>query len=124
MMFNIVGISAKDRGCNCPFHDCCGMQLQVGSKVRFRWERLINRKGWEEDVLAVYVMGDRRMMCKVGFLPQYLAVRANVYDGLYARIVSVYFDCCKNVLKRDKFWKNKGFCIVPMLGNHLVLSSI
>jgi hypothetical protein len=34
-MVDILGISAKDRGCNCPYHACCGMQLQVGSKVRF-----------------------------------------------------------------------------------------
>ena len=26
-MVNIVGTSAKDRGRNCPFHTCCGMQL-------------------------------------------------------------------------------------------------
>jgi hypothetical protein len=29
-----------------------------------------------------------------------LAVRADVYDGLYTRIVSVYSDHCINVLKR------------------------
>ena len=66
------------------------MQLQVGSKVCFRRERLIYREGREEDVLVVYVVGDRTMTCKVGFLPQNLAVRANDYDGLYARIISIY----------------------------------
>jgi hypothetical protein len=81
-LVNIVGTSAKDRGCNCPFHDCCGMQLQVGSKVCFHREQLMYCEGREEDVLAVYVMGDRRMTCKVGFLHQHLAVRANVYDRL------------------------------------------
>jgi hypothetical protein len=40
-MVEIVGISVKDRGRNCPFHDCCGMQLQVGSKVCFRWDQLV-----------------------------------------------------------------------------------
>ena len=35
MMVAIVGTSAKDRGRNCPYHACCGMQLQVGSKVCF-----------------------------------------------------------------------------------------
>jgi hypothetical protein len=89
-MVNIVGTNTNNRGCNCPFHDCCGMQLQVGSKVRFRRERLIYREGREEDVLVVYVVGDRTMTCKVGFLPQNLAVRANDYDGLYARIISIY----------------------------------
>jgi hypothetical protein len=31
-MVDIVGTNAKDRGCNCPFHDCCGMQLQAGRR--------------------------------------------------------------------------------------------
>jgi hypothetical protein len=121
-MINIVGTSTMDRGCNCPFHDCCGMKLQVGSKVCFHWELLIYRKGWEENVLLVYIVGDRTMMCKVGFLPQHLAVRANVYDGLYACIVSIYSDCCTNVLKREKFWRNKGWCVACVLGDCLVLS--
>ncbi len=69
MIVNIVGTYAKDRECNCPFHACCEMQLQVGSKVCFRREQLIYCKGWEEDVLAVYVLGDSTMMCKVGSLP-------------------------------------------------------
>jgi hypothetical protein len=99
-MVDIVGASTKDRGCNCPFHDCCGMQLQVGSKLHFCWEQLIYCEGRGEDVLMVYGMGHHTMTRKVGFLPQHLAVRADVYDGLYARIMSVYSDCCTNVLKR------------------------
>jgi hypothetical protein len=122
MMVNIVGTSAKDRGCNCPFHDCCGMQLQVGSKFCFHREQLIYHKGWEEDMLVVYVMGDSTMTCKVGFLPQHLVVRANAYDGLYARIVSIYSDRCRNVLKWEKFWQNKGCCVACVLGDRLVLS--
>jgi hypothetical protein len=103
---DIVGTSAKDRGRSFPFHNCCGMQLQVGSKVCFHQERLIYCEGREEDVLAeyVYVLGDRTMKCEVGFLPQHLAVRANVYDGLCARIASVYSDRCTNMLKREKFY--------------------
>jgi hypothetical protein len=99
------------------------MKLQVGNKVCFRREQLIYCKGREEDVLAVYIVGDCRMTCKVGFLPQHLAVISNVYDRLYACIVSIYSDCCTNVLKREKFWRNKGCCIACMLGNHLVLSN-
>jgi hypothetical protein len=118
----IVGTYAKDRGCNCPFHDCCGMQLQVGSKVCFRQERLIYCEGQEEEEFAVHVMGDSTMTCKVGFLPQHLVVRADAYDGLYALIVSIYSNCCRKVLKREKFWQNNGCCIACMLGNRLVLS--
>jgi hypothetical protein len=121
-MVDIVGTSAKDRGCNCPFHDCCGRQLQVGSKVCFHWARLIYCKGQEEDVLTVYIVGDPTMTCKVGFLPQHLAVRANVYDGLYARIVSIYSNRCTNMLKREKFWRNMGCCVAHVLGNCPVLS--
>jgi hypothetical protein len=121
-MVDIVGTSAKDRGCNCPFHNCCGMQLQVGSKVRFHWEQLIYCEGRKEDVLAVYVVGDHTMTCKVGFLPQHLAVRADVYDGLYACIMSVYSDRCTNVLKREKFYQNMGCCIACVLGDCLVHS--
>jgi hypothetical protein len=114
-MVDIIGTSAKNRRCNCPFHDCCGMQLQVGSKVCFHWEQLIYREGCKEDVLAVYVMGDRTMMCKVGFLPQHLAVRADVYDGLYACIMSVYSNRCTNMLKREKFYRNMGCCNARVL---------
>ncbi len=90
-MVNIVGTSAEDRGCNCPHHACCGMQLQVRrSKVCFRWEQLIYCEGREEDVLAVYVVGDSTMTCKVGFLPHHLVLRADAYHGLYARITSIY----------------------------------
>ncbi len=102
-MVDTVGTSAKDRECNYPLHNCCGMQLQVGSKVCFRREQLIHRKGREEDVPAVYVAGDHTMTCKVGFLPQHLAVRADVYDGLYTRIMSVYSDRYTGMPKREKF---------------------
>jgi hypothetical protein len=121
-MVDIVGISAKDRGCNCPFHDCCEMQLQVGSKVCFCREQSIYCEGRKEDVLAVYVVGDCTITCKVGFLPQHLAVRADVYDGLYARIMSVYSDRCTNVLKREIFYQNMGCCIARVLGDCLVHS--
>ncbi len=121
-MVDIVGTSTKDRGHNCPHHTCCGMQLQVGSKVCFRQEQLIYRKGREEDVLAVYVVGDNTMTCKVEFLPHHLAVRADVYDGLYACIVSIYSDRSTNVLKREKFWRNKGCSVACILGNRPVFA--
>jgi hypothetical protein len=107
-MVDIVGTSAKDRGCNCPHRTCCGTKLQVGSKVCLRREQLIYCKGREEDVLVVYVVGDNTMTCKVCFLLHHLAVRVDVYNGLYASIISIYSDCSTNVLKREKFWCNKG----------------
>jgi hypothetical protein len=121
-IFDIVGISAKDRGCSCPHHTCCGMLLQVGSKVCFQQERLIYCKGRKKDVVAVYVMGENTMTCKVGFLTHHLTVRDDVYDALYAHIGSVYSDCSTNVLKREKFWCNKECCVACVLGNCLVFA--
>ncbi len=57
------------------------------------------------------------MMCKVGFLPHHLAVRADVYDGLYAGILSIYSNRSTNVLKRVKFWCNKCCCVAHVLGD-------
>ncbi len=59
-------------------------------------------------MLTEYAVGNSTMTCKVGFLPQHLAVRANAYDGLYACIISIYSNCCTNVLKREKFLAKKG----------------
>ncbi len=73
-------------------------------------------------MLAVYIVGDCMMMCKVGFLPQHLAVRVNVYDRLYARNVSIYSNRCTNMLKWEKFWRNMGCCVARMHGNRPVLS--
>ncbi len=73
-------------------------------------------------MLVVYVVGDNTMMCKVGFLPHRLAVRADAYNGLYARIVSIYSNCSTNVLKWEKLWRNKGCCVACMLGDCLVFS--
>jgi hypothetical protein len=118
-MVNIVGTNTNNMGRNCPFHNCCGMQLQVGSKVCFRRERLIYHEGQEVDELTVYIVGDCTMTCKIGFLPHHLAVRADAYDGLYARIISVYSNHCTNVLKREKFWRNRGCCVARVLGDRV-----
>jgi hypothetical protein len=93
-----------------------------GEQDCFHREQLIYCKGREEDVLAVYIVGDCMMMCKVGFSPHHLAVRADAYDGLYACIISIYSDRSTHVLKREKLWRNKGCCIARMLGDHPVLS--
>jgi hypothetical protein len=70
----------------------------VGRKVCVRQEQLIYCEGWEEDVLAVYIVGDCMMTCKVGFLPQHLAVRANVYAFWAERVL-----LAKTVLKSQAF---------------------
>jgi hypothetical protein len=66
-------------------------------------------------VLAVYIVGDCMMTCKVGFLPQHLAVRADAYDGLYARIVSIYSGCCTNVLNQRNFGETRVVALLTCL---------
>ncbi len=56
-MVDIIGTYAKDRGRNCTFHDCCGMQLQVGSKVCFRREQLIIARGGRRICLRSMLWG-------------------------------------------------------------------
>ena len=56
------------------------------------------------------------LTCKVGFLPAHLNCRAHEYDGLVARVISVYSDRCTNVVKRQKFWRNKGCCVAKVMG--------
>ena len=118
-LVDIVGTSAEDRGRSCSRHTCCGHQISKGSVVRFVQERMAWRdQGRVEDVLAVYaVAGDGTTSCKVGFLPLHLAVRPGAYDGVRARVVSVYSDRSSNVVKRQKYWRNKGCCVARVLGD-------
>ena len=85
------------------------MQIGVHSKVKFVKERLAYRnQGEEEDVIAVYCVGDGVVGCKVGFLPQHLATRgAGDYDGLYA-----------NATKRQKHYRNDGVAVAKIMGDN------
>ena len=93
-MVDIVGTFAKDRSRSCSRHTCCGHQIEKGSVVKFIHERMAWRdQGRVEDVLAIYaVKEDGTTTCKVVFLPLHLAVCPGAYDGVYARVVSVYSD--------------------------------
>jgi hypothetical protein len=45
----------------------------------------------EEEVLAIYVVDGGVTGCKIGFLPQHLAMRrADNYDGLILHVLEVY----------------------------------
>ncbi len=115
---DIVGMGANNRGPSCFHHKTCGMQVKVGMKVMFRWEKVVYRdQGQEEDAIAVFLVTNGIMTCKVGFLPAHLARRAQDYDGLIARVISIYSDRCNNLVKRQKFWHNKGCCVARILGN-------
>ena len=90
--------------------------------VAFCRQKLVFRDGVEEDVLAVYLCMHGVLTCKVGFLPAHLNHRAHEYDGLVARVISVYSDRCTNVVKRQKFWRNKGCCVARIVGEHIAAS--
>ena len=60
-------------------------------KLKVIKEQMAYRGDVEEDVLAIYVVDDEVTGCKVGFLPQHLAMRrADEYDGLILRVREVY----------------------------------
>ena len=89
--------------------------------MAFRREQMIFRDGREEDVIAVYLVLHGVMTCKVGFLPAHLNRRARDYDGLIARVISVYTDRCTNVVKRQKYWRNNGCCVARIVGEHVIV---
>ena len=114
----VVGTTATNRSHSCPRHSCCGMQVAEKSTVAFRREQLVFRDQREEDVVAVYLVAHGVMTCKVGFLPAHLNHRARDYDGLVARVISVYSDRCTNLVKRQKFCRNFGCCAAKIIGEN------
>ncbi len=117
-LVDVVGTAANNRGRTCPRHSCCGMQVSEKSQVAFVREQMVFRDSREEDVIAVYFVLHGVMTCKVGFLPAHLNQCARDYNGLVARVVAVYTDCCTNVVKRQKYWRNKGCCAARIIGEH------
>ena len=117
---DIVGITQNNQGRSCDQHYCSGTQIGVHSKVKFVKERLAYRnQGEEEDVIAVYCVGDGVVGCKVGFLPQHLATRgADDYDGLYAHVVEVYSEMSRNATKRQKYYHNDGVAVAKIMGDN------
>jgi hypothetical protein len=118
---DVVGTTANNRGRSCPRHSCCGSQVVERSMVVFRHEQLVFCDQREEDVIAVYLILHGVMTCKVGFLPAHLNHRARDYDGLVARVISVYSDRCTNLVKRQKFRRNHGCCAAKIVGEHMVV---
>jgi hypothetical protein len=121
-LVDIIGMGASNRGQSCVRHETCGMQMEVGTKVIFLWEKVVYQDQKEEDAVAVFLVANGTMMCKVVFLPAHLAMRAHDYDGLIAHAISVYLDQCTKMVKRQKFWRNKGCCVSRILGNCPLLS--
>ena len=42
-LVDIVGTGTSNRGRSCVRHETCGMQVEVGTKVMFRWEKVVYR---------------------------------------------------------------------------------
>jgi hypothetical protein len=95
----------------------CGSQLEAGSYVCFVKEHFAWR-GPPEDVLAVYFVEAGVKTCKVGYLSQHLAKRADRYDGLIAQVTKKYSSDCHvcDVAKRQKFHRNLGVCRATIIG--------
>ena len=118
-LVDIVGTTINNRGRSCPHHSCCGLEVVEKSTVAFRREQMVFRDQREEDVIAVYLVLHGVLTCKVGFLPAHLNHRARDYDGLIARVMSVYSDRSTNVVKRQKFRRNHGCCVAKIIGENI-----
>ncbi len=82
----------------------------------FGWEKVVYQDQEEEDAVAVFLVTNGMMRCKVGFLPAHLVRLAQDYDGLIARVLSVYLDRCMNVVKQQKYWRNMGVALHTFWG--------
>ena len=91
-MIDIRGMETTKNRRSCHAHKICGTQLVPGSKVRICRETYISpTTDDEEDCLIAYLIGNRVMMCMVGYLPWHLAIRcADNYNWMYACVVEVY----------------------------------
>jgi hypothetical protein len=118
-LVDVVGTNANDRGRVCSCHSCCAVEVAERTMVAFCREQLVFCNGCAEDVIAVYLCKHGVLTCKVGFLPAHLNCRARDYDGLVACVMSVYTDRCTNVVKHQKFWRNKGCCAARIVGEHV-----
>ena len=111
---DVVGTADNERGRTCDKHPVCGEALVVGSYVFFRKTQFAWRAGVVEDVLEVFSSFDGND-CKVGYLPKHLAVRADAYDGLCARVVEIYSGESEVTAKKQKFHRNKGCCVALII---------
>ena len=115
----VVGTTESQRGQSCHEHYCCGtVLLRVGSYVCFRKTQFAWRDGDEENTLEVYFLEEGLQTCKVGYLGKHLAFRADLYDGLCARINEVYSNdraVCECASKRQKYHRNFGCCVTTIL---------
>ncbi len=116
---DIVGTKESQCSRSCTKHICCVTALDVGCYVYFVKERFAWRSKEEEEVLSVFLIEGRGKSCKVGYLPKHLAVSADRYDGLCARVSEIYTsnaERCSSVAKRQKWHRNEGCCITVIVG--------
>jgi hypothetical protein len=97
------------------------LQVVEKSTVMFPREQMVFCNQQEEDVIAMYLILHGVMTCKVSFLPAHLNLCLHEYNGLVARVVSVYSDRSTNVVKRQKFERNHGCCTAKIVGEHMII---
>ncbi len=89
-----------------------------GMKVKVIKDGMRYRGDNQDDVLAVYLISDGVVGCKVRFLAQHSAVtRVDDYNGLIIHVVKVYLERCNSIVKCNKMHQNEGCCIGKLLGN-------
>jgi hypothetical protein len=130
----IVGLHSGTHGRSCERHEACGLEVEVGSIVRFKMDVImVDRAGGiqvdevapgnqvPETVLKVVLVEDGRETCHVGFLPRHISLRAvqcRRLHGQYAQVIELYDQLDEEVsYKRTKSQRNYGMASFVLLND-------
>lgn len=111
----VFGTRSGDRGRSCEEHSICGEVLDIDSVVRIRKVQ-IEIEGNEESALAVYWITDGIDRCRVGFLPRHQLKKWKQWDGKIGQVIEVYQEDSESPTKKRLCHKNKGVCVVAIIG--------
>ncbi len=79
--------------------------------------------GEEEDVIAVYCVGNGVFGCKVRYLQQHLAIRgAGDYNGLYVHMIKDYSKMSHILVKRQKHYSNDGVAVAKIMEDNAMFA--
>ena len=129
----IIGLHSGTHGRSCERHEACGLQVEVGSIVRFKRDVImVDRvRGVQVDegapgnqapetVVKVLLVEDGRETCHIGFLARHIALRPGSIrlHGQYAQVIEVYDELDEEVsYKRTKSVRNSGMASYVLLNN-------
>jgi hypothetical protein len=115
--YEIVGLKASDNGRSCERHHVCGDSVQEGDILRMK-ECVVNYNDKLKESIKFVTVVNGRECCTVGFLPQYLVVRA-VREGCKDRFVEVLklYSHSPNIIERRKDHVNKGMALCMLIDN-------